>query len=383
MHRLVFSVPIILALAGLSSATKVEAWRYAKEGNLEILSRTSNSDTREIYREIKLFPRLIEKFIGELPEENQHPKLLVIVDNAHALRSLMPEPYRDTNVTSFYWENIHLDLMVTFHDPGRIMLTHDRLYKEYSLKLMSPFNFPSWFKVGFSELLGNFELQRNHAEFGYFSIDQLSILESEGPIPISEFLQIRPTFSPNEYMEKSRYYAQSMLMVHFFLFAVPESTRKQFFKYILTEESHRPGETGFKEALGYTFNELEAALKKYLNKRNYASLSYSIKTLDINDKIEIKAIPPLKESAMVARAEISAGHLDRAYLKIARDLANNEPVSDLYRTAHFLYLYWDDMDKAQTMAERAIHYGDESVDLKNSLELSRPVILPEEESEPE
>lgn len=342
-------------------------WLYGRESHVEVLSRASAYTTRDLYREFYLFPEIVRTVFEGLPAIEPSPTLLVIVDNTHTLRSLLPDSYRSVTVTSFFEETRHLDLIVILQERH---LSTDQVYnwgfRDYGRKLLRPFSLPPWFQAGAGEILGNIQIQRGTARLGYISSGQIQPVKQAGVIPIADFFSYLPDFSPDEYRREAHYFSQATLLAHYFLFAADPVRRNAFLSYILTAEALLGEEQGFQDAVGLSFQELEHILARYARRDRYSAHRYSLRGMQQPPTLTLESVDPVRERALVARAEIAAGQLDRAYLNIALHLEHNEPVSSLYRSAHFFYLARQQPELARLMAERALELGDQSQDLLRS-----------------
>lgn len=344
-------------------------WIYGKQDHIEVLSRVPANTTREVFREVFLFPSIVRAVFEDLPAVEPSPILLVVVDNAHTMRAFLPDSHRGAALTSFFEETPHLDLMVILRDRHTTDQIYSLLYRDFALKLLRPFSLPPWFQAGVSDLLGNIELQRGQARIGFISTAQLQPVRNQGIIPLKEFFAQYPTFTPGEYREEAHYYSQAALLAHYFLFAAADERRRAFLSFLVTAEALLGEEKDFAAAVGLNYEQLEQILRQYARRSTYTIHRYGLRNLPRVPNLALRRIEPIRERSLVARAEVAAGQLDRAYLSLAHHLSRNEPVADLYRAAHFLFLARQEHEKAEAMAEQALALGSDSQDLLISLGL--------------
>lgn len=350
-------------------------WIYGTVGNTEILSEVSPRQTEKIVRDHFLYPRIISLFLDGVSPYEPPPTLLVIVKKEEDVEKYLPREYRGLPVTSEYVPGMFLDQAVIAHSSFYRVLSHNRYRHNYADRILEPFGYPVWFMEGLTEVLASLKIKRGKAKIGLIQDHQLDQIQRSGFLPFTEFFEFFPEDGPNDYRKHDHYYEQAMILIHYFMFGVPPEERNTFFQFVNSDFSYFGGEEGFQASFGYGYSELETRLENYISKPTYPFL-----TLHLKDRLDwsgpqFEELSPLREQALITRAQVAAGHLDLAYFGLNAALQEKVHEPLIYRTAYFLYYHWDDEDRASQMAEIAIDQKCLSKDFLKAIQVHQPAIL--------
>ena len=123
--------------------------------------------------------------------------------------------------------------------------------------------YPTWFDEGFAELLATMTINDKMIEYGKAPSNRIDALSYGQWLPFEQLLQARGIDQLNS-LQKAMFYAQSWFLVHYLIFARPETDfSAQNREFLRLSESGVAPVAAFEQAFELKVSRLEALLRVY------------------------------------------------------------------------------------------------------------------------
>ena len=302
-----------------------EAWRYAQIPGYEILTRTSDRNTRLFVREFSRLQQVLTVLWPSIRQNSPEvPVSIILCDRGDNFDDFVPPAKRaDQNRINglFYQNKEAASIVVDFAlqdvftgvfkaedfkvqenntplDPDMIDTTvmetnikagverADPLrafrlgYLRFLIDNSSGGRLPEWFKTGLLEMLSSIDYTKKSIEVGRIgdvggskSTDFNAALLERGLLSMPELFSPEPKDPNLAYTWRKQCYA----FVHYCLFGERRSHAAALVKYLERIDKSAPTEAVFKECFGENYSGMELALRGYVQYTDHTYAEYKAK----------------------------------------------------------------------------------------------------------
>ncbi len=302
-----------------------ESWKYASIPGYEILTATSDRNTRLFVREFSRLQQVLTALWPSIRHEvPEVPVSIILCDRGDKFEDFIPPEHREqaNAVNGLFYQRkesatIIVDFAVgelftgafsssdfgikdpvagsstepaEFGDPqaqpteARAGVERADPFRAFRLSYLrflidngSNGRLPEWFKVGLLEILANIDYTRKTIEVGRVgdvsgakSTDFNLALAERGLLPMPELFGPRPTEVRQGYTWTKQNYA----FVHYCLYGEKRSHAAALVNYLERIEKTAPTEAIFKECFGMDYGEMELALRSYVRHTDHSYSEY-------------------------------------------------------------------------------------------------------------
>ncbi len=268
----------VTLLLGSTSAPAIgpEGWRYMEHENVSILSQMSDSITREIFRDVFLFPYMMEAFLGTDLENNWPIRIIVVNDSqlASELRGIEGEL-----VGGFFVHMPGYDLIVLNHHnfiSGNDL--RDVIYHEYTHRLFNRDNLPPWANEGIAQYFENIEYTDKYINQGKADFVAVEMLILLGFLPWEEFFSAKSVHQEGNEMWTSKFYPQAYILTQYFMTELGPEMREKYLRFITSDRAHDFTEKDFEAHFGWDYKKLTRKIRSHFKKAafNYFRMPYDV-----------------------------------------------------------------------------------------------------------
>ncbi len=248
-----------------------DTWYQATSPHFTVVGDGGEKPARMVAGELELFRSAFESVL-RVRVESGRPLRVIAAKSEGSLRRLIPwfwERRGRARPDGFYISGEDEDWAVLRTDVAQptSVIVHEYVHALLRLSLSGQ---PLWFEEGLSQLYGASRVEPDGISIGNLgSAWQVPVLRDATPLPVVDLMAVDGG-SP-DYTDRKRvgvFYAESLLVTHFFLFADDDSHRPALDRLLaLLEEG-----TGVREALTRSFGGPEAldkALRAYLDRGQF------------------------------------------------------------------------------------------------------------------
>jgi tetratricopeptide (TPR) repeat protein len=263
-----------------------------------VVSVLSESETRKLIEEMRTFQAVVTVFTNISDLRPQVPLQIHLVDSADWKKYLQPtkniagymspRPLGfDAVMDAYSWSNAST---ILFHE-----------YTHFILRNAYTGTYPIWFNEGFAEMLSTVKTDRGRVRIGEPPIETLNSLR-EFPrahwTPLGELLrsQANPANDEGQQVHQvTGFYAQCWAVVHYMVFVHPNGA-KSLHTYLTSRQQGVSVDDAFVSAFGESVDSIDAALKRYVQQRQFPIMTIDSSAL-VRPSLEPTKVTQLNELA--------------------------------------------------------------------------------------
>ena len=188
---------------------------------------------------------------------------------------------KPANLSGFFKRSADENLIVlALQGPNSAQTEMNVIFHEFThllLRRNDPF-WPLWLKEGMAEMYSTFEPAGEYmARIGAPIDHHLELLAHEPLMPLAELFAVKPD-SPqyNEREHQGIFYAESWLLTHYLMAGDNADYRARFGQFTALLKAGQPPDKAFVNAMHATLPQMDAELRRYLARGNFAPLPLTL-----------------------------------------------------------------------------------------------------------
>ena len=311
------SLPTLFLLACAAAAAPLAThanpagakWLRLTSEHFEMFSCISESASRQLLVELEQFREFY--FTTFQQHRNYHPKVPIFLFDTeeHYTRYRYKNPDREVTPTGglFLVGRLQSHIMVRHYHYGGSLSTLIHEYVHFLTYIQLGEKLPLWFKEGLAEVCDSFRIIGNTVIFGKASYSQYGLLGRTPPIPLDTLFTIdsQSPYYTVEGVKRRIFYAQSWLLLHYAMLGKNNEpyTMKNMLRFVDARSSSSAFVNTawiFKRVFGTGYGNLEKALYAYLRDGAHTTITTTIPSKPIRDKISVR--PATDEEREIALA---------------------------------------------------------------------------------
>ncbi len=290
LPRLLFI--LLVTLAGTVVEAKPRWFRMQTE-HCEIYSCSSERETIKIAERLEQF-RWGALQITQMRPAYEPPIVMVVFDSESQMRPYAPLYQGKPKEVSGVFSSNPYEATIMVYANTDLDFTMRTVAHEYvhflvkSRKLV----LPTWLNEGLAELFETLQTDNDKVVFGQAAEDQLRCLRRERLLPLQQLFAIGHNSKEyNEGDQRHLFYAQSWLLVHYWMCGAEQDKVQKFRNFTNSLVSPELGtEEAFAKAFGMDFAAMETELEGYLRHGRYVMPTLRGKLPDVRSTLKAQPI---------------------------------------------------------------------------------------------
>jgi len=258
-----------------------DRWIEVRTANFTLFSNASEKTTRLAGSNLEQLRAVLRTLFGGMEFSSPVPTYIFVFNHPNSLAPYRPRFNGKTRELGGYFNAGELANNVAIVARPSSTDVSSTIYHEYIHYLLrtNQAELPLWLNEGLAELYSTFEVEDDLASIGSPIPAHLGWLRDNSLIPLADLISVDHD-SP-EYNESDRrgvFYAQSWALIHMMIMEPGEGpNRASVYRHLLRNgiDNH----DAFQQALGGSYDEIEAELKRYVQG---GSFSYSQVPVDVH-----------------------------------------------------------------------------------------------------
>jgi hypothetical protein len=260
-------VYVALVGAAVPAAAKDE-WIALQAPQFGVVSQLSEKETRRVAGEFAQFIEALQRLYA-IDQLALPPLTMVLFERPKAFAPYRPhtESGQARSVEGLFGRRANWSVIGMTGRRGseatRRVIQHEAVHWFFSA---NPVEQPLWFAEGFAEVFSTFEVKDGKGRWGEAIPEHVAYLSQLRPQPLETFFSV----SQDEALhENKRFYPQAWAFVHYALFG-DRGARQAALAEFLKRLQHESRAAAFTAAFGQTYEEVDRALRRYLEGGKYA-----------------------------------------------------------------------------------------------------------------
>lgn len=322
---------LLLALLLPSGRLYASGWNYIKHDKVEILSRISPEATREIFTQIYLFPHILQTFFGA-EIDTDWPIRVIITSGDREFRELSRAD--QALVIGTFSSLPNYNLVMIRHSFLSWDSSREIIFHEYVHRLFNHANLPVWADEGLAQYYQTIDFDDRYVTQGKFDLERVRLLGQFGFIRWEEFFRMKRGADFDDQIRTARFYVQAHLLMQYIMAEADSATRERFIDFIFDRSRREFTEAEFREAIGMNYRQLQSALRRMTQQRQFRHFRYDASLLPEVPEVEVRTATPYEENLILGGAKAWARDEDgarRHLLPLTHDFPEDpRPHEELY-----------------------------------------------------
>jgi len=271
------------------SLKEYDEWRYAKEGNIEILTHARDKQAQLIFDEIHYFRTGLEKIFGF--SAPKWPLRIILLKDDNTIRQFDYPEARPGELQSFagrFRSSVNGDSIILYQYKSGDQLLPLILGGYGASFLQNEIDGPPWLNIGYWGIFRDTRIQRGRVEFGAMESGRANWALRNRLTTIEEMLTFTSADPKDDMTDyRSRIYVTAWLFIHYCRFGPDEEIRQAFARFMQLKPAPTD-EATFQAVFGLSFEDMRARLKQHARR--------AVTNLYVVQKDELPAPPKLRFS---------------------------------------------------------------------------------------
>ena len=357
-RRVLFVVILVGLFADPALGTPKGRWYEARSDHFTVVGNAPEQTLIEVGRNLERL-RWVLSQVSTLSLDSPTPTVIYVFKNQEHLAPFLHRGAdgRLPTVDGAFVRTPHSNFILVNGEHAQKV--RGLIYHEY-VHFFVGYNFPSlplWFEEGLAELYSTFDADASHAYLGKVVLEHLIWLRENPWIPLDELLAVNAR-SPiyNEATRRGAFYAQSWALVHYLVYGHGEGAALPRLLHLLRSS---PPERAFQQALGGSYDDIEAALRRYTRRQVHVSQQLPI---DARERYSVRTRRLSKPEASVRLGDLlsaQSGREDDAVELLRAALKRGKRLAPPHREK-YLALTWRGLgltaERRQSFQDAIGHY---------------------------
>jgi len=337
MHRALRSSVAALAIAVASAAVLLirpdaafaksladYEWLEVRSANFTVYSATGEKKAAQLVRNLEYFREAVGLVSNLSSTDSYVPTRVYLIPNTQSIVELG----MDANVAGFI-QPTQRDYRIVVRDvkgmSETLIVLHE--YAHFVIRNHNGLQYPPWFDEGFAEYLGSSRLRGQYFKVGLANEDRAYALSNGIWLPMRSILRIKGDYGDWTDRQIGMFYAQSWALVHYLQVEMADEIdfTAALARYLELADEDLPGDEAFEAAFGLDPDELNRALRRYLEGGRFGYLN--IKADALLADFDYSVQPVAVEAVALGLADIAAGLDATENARALYDLAAQAPRS--------------------------------------------------------
>jgi hypothetical protein len=387
-HRLPLRVIVILVLAawvGGSSlfAAQKEAmvgvddkWRHYRSPNFELYSRNSESESRELLRNLELL-RAVSQERFKFTERAKLEVTVFYFRTLEDFRAYGADFYGKANSFKGYYlarpDRAVIAMSPTeTTDGAQRMIFHEYVHHLFRTAEDDP---PVWYNEGMAELLAGLRIDGDSIEIGHPHAGRLRALRAEKLMPLETLFGVThqsPVYRSSDHT--GLFYAQSWALLHYWYCGetnFPPDAVKKFLGVAADRKLAAATDLRavFKECFGFDYAEMERRLDRYVISGSYRYSRQAAPKIDKLATYEMRPVSRDEIRVRLAELALRASRAPFAKLQLLEAIEKNPTDPRPFEVLGVEALIDRDENGARARWEQAVTAGTRNVAIYRELGL--------------
>jgi len=293
-------------------------WIEVRSENFVVSSDMSAEEAGEHARSLELFRAAVLALTRLRSTEASVPTHIFLFKSKYGLRPFLPQP----RVLGYFRPTLRGNFVtaVDAHNfEAERVLRHE--YVHFLLRNGSTRVYPRWFDEGYAELLSTAEVRGDYVAVGTVPHDRIQWIRLAPWIPLRRVLE----YDGSQYLSRANqamFYAESWALLHYLTRDLEHAKKLDPATRTYLEQTGRGADvdTASRAAFGMSTDELDSALRDYLQDGQFQTFGFSAKRLAWSDATHTRLLGPaevaeqLGDLALAVERRATAEELFRAAL---------------------------------------------------------------------
>ncbi len=313
-------------------AADQKPWLKLQTKNFTIIGNANENELKNIGLKIEQFREAIKILVPELSGVSPFETTIIVFDDKNSFQQFKPlsSDGKVTNWVAGYFQAGFDKNYIVFPNGGDTENVYRTIFHEYTHYLidhnLGRNSVPVWFNEGSAEYYGQFKISGGrNVSFGSRTEANISTLKKNKIIPLNDFFRVDYNELKNRNNEfASLFYAQSWILMHYFLHFENGGRRKNLNDFIRLLQKKGDLHEAFKNVFGINFGEMEFILTNYIGIGNFADTNASLPKKIIAEPLaSAEILPPNEVEANLGDLLYQRERFDEAEKYLQKSLLAN------------------------------------------------------------
>jgi tetratricopeptide (TPR) repeat protein len=289
---------VLLTAGVVDHAAAKDNWVRLKSTNFVLVGNADQKKIRDIAIRLEQYRDVFTRLLPGIKYTSKVPTTIMVFKDMKSYSK-----FRPGNVAGYFQPGVDGNYLSLSADLDNGQSPFEVMFHEYTHLLIHNSNFsdvPTWFNEGLAEYYSTFQISDDRqVRIGTVIPSHLYVLRQSKALPLATLFSVDHD-SPyyNEDKKQTIFYAQSWLLVHYFIQNNDGARLPQLARFLELLLNRVVPEEAFQQAFNATFADIEKELKAYL-----ALDSHRISVATFEEKLETSrdvAFEPLDEATALA-----------------------------------------------------------------------------------
>lgn len=248
------------------TAAKPDEWVEMRSDHFHVVSNAKPKDIQRLTRKLEEYRYMLTALLGGLRVDSPLPTSVVIFKNEKSFNVYAPRtPQGKTTKLGGYMqpgqERMYLALHLSNFEAEKTAF-HEFIHLVLRLNFE---HLPVWLDEGLAEFYERAEINGVHFKVGDWNPGWWDLLQRSRLIPLEVLTQVdHQSEYYNKEDKRALFYAQSWLLIHYWVAADEEKRQTQFTRFLQLLRQGVPQAEALRQAFGADFREMNKQLGDYL-----------------------------------------------------------------------------------------------------------------------
>lgn len=277
-RKILFCVFCLFALsANLPTfAFGTEKWTEVRSENFHLVGNASAEEINQVAAKLEQFRFVFTKIFKQFNFSSPIPTTVLVFKDDQSFLKFKPlneQGQPKDFVKGYFLPGTDLNYIALSAEANRAA-DFTTIYHEYVHFLIDNTlgrnNIPPWLNEGFAEYYEQFKTEKNRIVLGAENPAHSAILKKNGLMPLDKFFAVDYYTLQRQPKENViQFYAQAWALIHFFRHDSEGARKAELDNFAKLLTKGIAANQAFRESFGLSYEELEKALKKYVEKKSF------------------------------------------------------------------------------------------------------------------
>ena len=342
------------------SAAAKDAWVSVRSKNFRLIGNANEADIRQVAVKLEQFREVFSRLFSQASLHASVPPTVIVFKNDASYQPFKPlYQGKPTDVAGYFLVDQDINY-ITLTAERRITNPYATIFHEYVHALTSNTlrGAPLWLKEGLAEYYSTFDVADGEKKIwlGKPRTDHLALLREKKLLPLQTLFAIKSDSQHyNDSDERSVFYAESWVLVHYLLLANKEQYQAKFLRYLSTLTTGLPVSESFQQVFQTDEATIEHELERYIKRTNYPEQSVVLdRRLEFDTTMQSAPLSEAGAQAILGDLLLHAQRFDEAETWLQQALTLDPELADAHTSLGLLLTRQRRFDEAKKHLQRAI-----------------------------
>jgi tetratricopeptide (TPR) repeat protein len=339
-----------------------DQWMAGRSANFYITGNADAQKLRDVAARLEQFRDFLGRALERTSLSSPIPTSVIVFKNPLSFKPYKPlhsDGTVEERVDGYFLGGEDVNYIALSGD-GEADGTYGLIFHEYTHFIIDNNfgrnNVPAWFHEGLAEYYQTVRFDDQSVTVGLPQPQHLARLHRDGLIPFEIFFNT-DNYALHEQGDDGvgMFYAQAWALMHFLQNSEGRKHRQEMYKFLGLVMDKTPPREAFKASFGMGYDEMEALLKAYIDKGDFAATKIALtRKLAPAAAVDLNAISAADAKASLGDLLYHAGRLQEAEDILREAVAGNPTSSRALSSLGLVRLSRGEIDQAKALMEKAV-----------------------------